>query len=283
MNSYKAIYENEIIKSCEFDCQIGEEDKCLTCDDNKCSSCNIGYKLIDGKCKADYTIKATYHTDKDKKDVLVINYNLLNDIEGMIVNGENVYPSNYIHFPLSGNHTIYFKLKNISYTSFNYLFGGIQYLDSVAFIDELNTEYLKSMESMFSGCSSLTSIDLTKINTKNVENMDNMFYGCYSLTSIDLSNFSFQSIKSTQYMFSSCFLLKYVDLHINRINEINMDYMFSRCNSLISIDLSNFNAESKVSMKYMFYDCNSLIVLIYLISKLKIKLIWIICLSIVIH
>jgi len=155
MNSYKAIYENEIIKSCEFMCQIGEDDKCLTCDDNKCSSCNIGYNLIDGKCKANYTIKATYHTDLDKEDVQVIYNNILKDIEGMIVNGENVYPSHSIYFPLSGNHTIYFKLKNKTYTSLDALFSGIQNLDSVVFIEELNTENLTSMVSMFFGCSSL--------------------------------------------------------------------------------------------------------------------------------
>jgi len=258
MNSYKAIYENEIIKSCEFMCQIGKEDKCLTCDDNKCSSCNIGYKLIDGKCKANYTIKATYHTNEDKVYIYVINLYVY-DIDEMIVNGESVFPNNYLYFPLSGNHSIYFKLKNKTYTSFNHLFGGNQYLDSVLFSDELNTDNLTDMGSMFSGCSSLTSIDLTKINTKNVQNMNSLFEGCYSLTSIDLSNFSFNNIKYTYNMFYNCSLLKSIDLHnIYRINGTEMRYMFGECKSLISIDLSNFSAENQVTMTYMFSNCFSL-------------------------
>ena len=37
------------------------------------------------------------------------------------------------------------------------------------------------MSLMFSGCESLTNIDLSNFNTQNVINMSDMFYGCYSL------------------------------------------------------------------------------------------------------
>ena len=41
---------------------------------------------------------------------------------------------------------------------------------------------------MFSGCNSLTNIDLSNFNTQNVTNMSYMFYKCSSLTNINLSN-----------------------------------------------------------------------------------------------
>jgi len=43
---------------------------------------------------------------------------------------------------------------------------------------------------MFSGCSSLTSLNLSNFNTNNVTNMSYMFFNCSSLTSLDLSNFN---------------------------------------------------------------------------------------------
>ena len=45
------------------------------------------------------------------------------------------------------------------------------------------------MESKFSMCSSLISINLTNFNTENVTNMSYMFNECTSLKFLDLSNF----------------------------------------------------------------------------------------------
>ncbi len=45
------------------------------------------------------------------------------------------------------------------------------------------------MRYMFSGCTSLTNIDLSNFITQNVTDMRSMFHGCNSLTNIDLSNF----------------------------------------------------------------------------------------------
>ena len=57
-NNYRANIDinSGLIKSCDLLCDLGEGDKCLTCEMKKgkeslCSSCNEGYKLINGKCK----------------------------------------------------------------------------------------------------------------------------------------------------------------------------------------------------------------------------------------
>ena len=56
-------------------------------------------------------------------------------------------------------------------------------------IDKIN-----SMESLFSDCSSLTSLpDISKWNTSNIVSMRNLFNGCSSLTSLpDISNGIYQ-------------------------------------------------------------------------------------------
>lgn len=45
-----------------------------------------------------------------------------------------------------------------------------------------NTSGVTSMRSMFSGCKSLTSLDLSKFDTSRVTDMGYMFYGCNSLS-----------------------------------------------------------------------------------------------------
>ena len=47
---------------------------------------------------------------------------------------------------------------------------------------------------MFSGCNSLTNLNLSNFNTQNVTNMSFMFSECDSLTNINLSNFNTQNI-----------------------------------------------------------------------------------------
>ena len=47
---------------------------------------------------------------------------------------------------------------------------------------------------MFSGCSNLTSIDLSKFNTQNVS-MDYIFNNCSNLTSIDVSDININNFK----------------------------------------------------------------------------------------
>ena len=66
------------------------------------------------------------------------------------------------------------------------------------------------MTSMFSGCSGLTSLDLSNLNTSNVLNMSYMFSDCTSLanlTGLDTSN-----VEDMTGMFSGCTGLTSLDL-----------------------------------------------------------------------
>ena len=76
--------------------------------------------------------------------------------------------------------------------------GGLEYL---------NTSEVKDMGEMFSGCSRLTSLDLSHFNTQNVANMGEMFSYCYRLTSLDLSHFNTQNVTDMGSMFSGCSVL----------------------------------------------------------------------------
>ena len=95
---------------------------------------------------------------------------------------------------------------------------------------------------MFSECSNLSSIDISKFNTSNVENMNEMFSYCSSLTSIDLKNFDTKNLKSMNGMFQRCSLLSSIDLSSFNITKLkDIDYLFYNCKNLSYIDISSFS------------------------------------------
>ena len=90
-------------------------------------------------------------------------------------------------------------------TSCFYWFYGCKNLVNIKGIENLNTEKVTVMYSMFEKCSALTSLDLTNFNTANVTDMSNMFYECSTLTTIYASD-KFVTIQVTADwgMFYSC-------------------------------------------------------------------------------
>ena len=91
----------------------------------------------------------------------------------------------------------------------------------------LDTSNVTNMNNMFSGCSKLTSLDISGFDTSNVTNMTSMFNNCSKLTSLDVSNF-------------------------NTSNVTHMDYMFNNCSKLTSLDISSFDFTNVTSYNNMF-------------------------------
>ena len=118
-------------------------------------------------------------------------------------------------------------------TSLYRFFKNLPKLETITGLEYLNTEKVTNMGYMFSGCTNLTSLDVTKFNTANVTNMSDMFRNCSALTSLDVSKF-------------------------NTVNVTNMGRMFSNCSALTSLDVTNFNTEKVTYMVYMFSGCSKL-------------------------
>lgn len=118
-------------------------------------------------------------------------------------------------------------------TSTSYWFSQMSALTTIEGISNLKTDNVTNMNSMFSGCSSLTSLDVNSFNTANVTDMAYIFYGCSSLTSLDVSGFKTD-------------------------NLTEMWRMFYGCSSLTTLDLSNFNTAKVYDMRGMFDGCSGL-------------------------
>ena len=170
-------------------------------------------------------------------------------------------------------------------TSLRSFFGSLTKLETITGLEYLNTANVTDMSYMFSGCSKLTSLDVTKFNTGKVTDMSYMFYGCSKLTSLDVTHFNTANVTNMCYMFNSCLMLTSLDVtkfntenvtnmnkmfygcskltsldvtHFNTTNVTNMGYMFSGCSKLTSLDVTHFNTANVTNMVYMFSDCSKL-------------------------
>ena len=139
------------------------------------------------------------------------------------------------------------------------LFYDCKALKKIDGIEYLNTEQVTDMGSMFGGCSSLTSLNLSQFNTEQVTNMRDMFGGCSSLISLNLANFNTEQVTDMGFIFSGCSSLTELNLsNFNTVKVTNMSYMFNNCSSLSEINISNFNTNQVEDMRLMFYNCSSL-------------------------
>lgn len=92
-----------------------------------------------------------------------------------------------------------------SITSTEYWFFGCSNLETFIGLEYLNTSNVTNMASMFDGCYSLTSLDLSSFNTTSVTDMKMMFYGCTNLTTIYVrSGWSTANVTESSYMFEGC-------------------------------------------------------------------------------
>ena len=83
-------------------------------------------------------------------------------------------------------------------------FKNQKFLTNIEGIEYLNTENVKTMNSMFTSCFTLKTVDVSHFNTQNLTNMYNMFASCTSLTTIDLSNFDTKKVTSMTQLFINC-------------------------------------------------------------------------------
>ena len=113
----------------------------------------------------------------------------------------------------------------------------------------------------FDGCANLTDIEgIENLNTEKVTNMGSMFSGCHVLNPLDVSNFDTQNVEDMSCMFSNCEGLNSLDLSKFDTQKVtNMNSMFWNSSALTTIYVSDKFVTTKVSSgSEMFKDCTSL-------------------------
>ena len=139
------------------------------------------------------------------------------------------------------------------------MFINCENLEKITFGNNVEPYLINGINSMFYGCKSLKSLDLSIFDVSQVTNMGFVFSGCSSLTSINLSNFNTINASFMKGMFSDCIMLESLDLSKFDTSQVtDMSYMFRNCSSLISLNLSNFYTSQVTDMEFMFSCCSSL-------------------------
>lgn len=159
-------------------------------------------------------------------------------------------------------------------------------LTRIEHLDYLNTSEVEVMQSMFSFCTSLETLDLSSFNTEKVTNMYAMFEGstnlrsiklpqgfigssvtnlfsmfkdCTSLTELDLSGSNSENVKDMSKMFYGCRALSKLVLTDFKTGQVStMESMFCNCSTLETLDVSSFNTENVTTMVGMFNNCSLL-------------------------
>lgn len=136
-------------------------------------------------------------------------------------------------------------------------FNNCSNLTNIKNIENLHTCNVINIGGLFSGCSKLTTLDLSNFDTRNVIGMGNLFQNCTSLTSVDLSGWDTNNVTYMRSMFDTCSVLTTLDLtDFDTSNTTNMMYMFINCSSLNSIYVSDKWNTANADVTGMFYRCN---------------------------
>ena len=153
------------------------------------------------------------------------------------------------------------SFANARPTNCHLWFYGCKNLTTIEGIEYLNTENVTSMSLMFSGCSALTTLNLSNFDTQSVTNMTGMFSDCRALTTLDVSNFNTQNVTDMSFMFFNCSAITTLDIaKFDTKNVTDMSWMFSFDTALITIYASNkFVTTACEKGQNMFKDCTNLV------------------------
>ena len=153
------------------------------------------------------------------------------------------------------------SFANARPTNCHLWFYGCKNLTTIEGIEYLNTENVTSMSLMFSGCSALTTLNLSNFDTQSVTNMTGMFSDCRALTTLDVSNFNTQNVTDMSFMFFNCSAITTLEIaKFDTKNVTDMSFMFCSDPALTTIYASDkFVTTACEEAENMFAECVNLV------------------------
>lgn len=140
-----------------------------------------------------------------------------------------------------------------------YMFSGCSSLTEVDLTRLANIHNVKKMNNLFEYCSQLKQVNMSRLDASKVTDMNCMFAYCEQLESIDMTGFRTRDVQDLSNMFLLCRNLKRLDLSGFNTDKVeNMGGMFSFCESLTELNLSRFNTARVTNMAHLFNSCRAL-------------------------
>ena len=176
----------------------------------------------------------------------------------------------------------HFNTPNIQ--DIGYMFYLCESLESIQFGPGFNTSRITGFDGIFSGCTSLESVDISMFDTSHStsyyrlfqncnsltsitgslpvtsgDNVGAMYSGCFLLPAIDVSQWDVSGMVSLDHVFSDCHSIKVLDVSSWKVSSVkSFDNTFSGCWALETLDVSEWNTSSAENMYRMFAGCSSL-------------------------
>ena len=137
-----------------------------------------------------------------------------------------------------------------------YMFASSPYITEIKFPENLK---IGSALSWFSGCTKLSSVDMSGLDFSECTNMSNMFASCSSLVSLDVSSWNTSKVTNMSSLFIRCTNLQTItgleNWNTSKVND--MSYAFYGC-AIESIDTSVWNVSNVTNAGNFCSGCNSL-------------------------
>lgn len=145
---------------------------------------------------------------------------------------------------------------HITYTALANYFNRWTALQTVVF-NNLNTVGCTNLSSMFSACSSLTTVTFDgPFSAEKVTYFTQMFYNCRKLTSVNMEYLTGTiSAVGLNYAFYYCESLQSLTIPFTGVGTLNN--AFASCSSLTNLDLTN-TTFMNINAGYAFYGCTNL-------------------------
>ena len=115
------------------------------------------------------------------------------------------------------------------------------------------------LNSAFSGCIKLTSVDLSNLTSIGNNGLSDAFYACINLTSVDLSNLTSIGYFGLNSAFYHCTNLTSTGLNnVTSIDNYGLTSAFSGCTNLTSTGLNNVTSIGYNGLSSAFRGCTNL-------------------------
>ncbi len=140
-------------------------------------------------------------------------------------------------------------------------FSGMERLNSVTGLGNLNTSQVTDMSSMFYNCWHLPSdnLNMSSWDVSKVTDMGHMFEKCKALTSLDLSFWNVSKVADMSSMFEECTNLNILNLGgWNNAKLTNIANMFYKCDHLASLNVSSWTNPLITDFSDLFEGLGSL-------------------------
>lgn len=150
-----------------------------------------------------------------------------------------------------------------SVTSINNMFNGCTSLTSLDGLQNIDVSNMTALVGVFSGCTALTNISaIAGWNPYQVKNINSLFYHCSSITSFaSLQNWITGQLTNINQAFRGCSSLINLGglMGFNVGQCTSLSYLFADCTALTDIsDITLWYIGACTNLSYMFYNCSSL-------------------------